>query len=96
MYSRIKGFLGIAAYSLVSNALAANDLLLTEKYLAVYQAVEPANADCFFYQAVLLERQGKTGEAVTALRKSLELGFSDKLKIKSSFSSKVLNVAGIQ
>ena len=96
MYSRIKGFLGIAAYSFVSNALGGNDLPRAEKYLAVYQAVEPANADCFFYKAVLLDRQGKTGEAVTALRKSLELEFSDKQKIKSSFSAKVLNEAGIQ
>jgi hypothetical protein len=96
MYCRMKGFLGIAAYSFVSNAISGNDLGRAEKYLAIYQIVEPENADCFFYKAVLLDRKGETGEAAAALKNSLALGFTDQHKIKSSLSQKLLDIAGVQ
>ncbi|HEX3006634.1 MAG TPA: hypothetical protein VHO90_03355 [Bacteroidales bacterium] len=89
MYSRIKGFLGIISYSYVSGAIASNDLQKAEKYISIYEIVEPSNPDCFYYKAVLLDKEGKTAESREALSKSIALGFNDSGKLKS-LSAKVL------
>jgi predicted esterase len=89
MYSRIKGFLGIISYSYVSGTIANNDLEKAEKFISIYEIVEPSNPDCFFYKAVLFDKEGKTAESREALNKSIALGFNDSRKIKS-LSAKVL------
>jgi len=90
MYSRIKGFLGIVCYSFTSKAIAESNIDLANKCVAIYQKVEPQNPDCFFYKAILLDKNNRSKEAVDTFKKAVSLGFKDMAKVKPSFSKKTI------
>jgi predicted esterase len=91
MLKRIQGFMGIIAYSYISNAVKSNDLVIAEKLIPIYRIIEPKNPDCYFFYAILLDKKGKTKEAAASLQKSIELGFTEKPKVRTSFSKAVLD-----
>jgi dienelactone hydrolase len=90
MLCRIRGFLGIICYSYTSNVISSGRLSDAEKFIHIYEILEPENPDCFFYKAMLFDKKGNTHQAVFNLKKALEKGLSDRAKIQQSFSEKVL------
>ena len=94
MFSRVKGFLGIVCYSYSGRAIHSGDYSTAEKCLAVYQLAEPLNPDCYYYKALLFDRQNKGKEAVENLLQAVKLGFSDQSKMKE-LSAKTLKTAGL-
>jgi hypothetical protein len=92
MYNRLKGFLGVAAFSFTAQAVNAGDTRKAEKLIAIYQMIEPGNPDCLYYQALLYDKQGKTSLAVEKLKESVAKGLSDKGKINRDFSKAVLDL----
>jgi dienelactone hydrolase len=95
MYSRMKGFLGIVCYSFTSKNINENNIELAKKCIAIYGVLEPQNPDCFFYKALLLEKENKPKEAADTLKKSISLGFKEISKIRTSFSKKTVQLAGL-
>jgi hypothetical protein len=95
MYSRMKGFLGIVCYSFTSKNINENNIDLAKKCVAIYEALEPQNPDCFFYKALLLEKENKPKEAADTLKKSISLGFKEISKIRTSFSKKTVQLTGL-
>jgi dienelactone hydrolase len=89
MYSRIKGFLGIVCYSYTSRAVSENNRAQADKCIMVYEIVEPANPDCFFYKAVMLDRQKQIAKAAEALRLAIKYGFKEMGKIQTDISAGV-------
>ncbi len=82
---RIKAFLGIVCYSLANNALRTDDLNTAAKILEIYQLVEPANPDMFYFFALYYLNTGDKGLVSESIRNALENGFSDTVKIKREF-----------
>lgn len=89
MYSRVKGFLGIVCYSYISKAITANNMELSHKCIYIYEKLEPKNPDLFFYKALLMDKANQPDKAVKLLQTAIALGFTDKYKIKDSFSKNV-------
>lgn len=96
MYSRIKGFLGIVCYSFTAKNINENNIELANKCIVIYETLEPQNPDCFFYKALLLDKENKSKEAADTLKKSISLGFKETSKIKSSFSKKTIQLADLK
>ena len=86
---RIKAFLGIICYSLTNNALRTNDLKNVAKILEIYQLVEPANPDMFYFQALYYLKTGKENLISESIRDALENGFSDTIQLKKEFPAAV-------
>jgi dienelactone hydrolase len=74
---RLKGYMGIMAYSLSNRALRQGDLVLLRKNLLAYQAAEPNNSEWAYLRAVLLMRENDASGALQSLEQSFELGFDD-------------------
>lgn len=85
-YKRILNFLRLMCYMISDNALNKNDLILAENVLHTYKLLDPVNPDMHYFRSVLLLKQNKTGEAKTAFKRSLELGFSDLKKAESQLT----------
>ena len=86
MYNRLKGFLGVAAYSFTSRAVSGGSLADAQKLVGIYRLIEPANPDVKYYQALIYDRDGKTAQAATLLKEAIKDGLGDRGRIPRDFS----------
>jgi predicted esterase len=89
MYMRVKGFLGIVAYSFTNDIILRNQMDQAERLIAIYQLLEPLNPDAFFFKAMMYDRWNKTDDATLYLFKAKEQGFSDWKKFNALASDQL-------
>lgn len=77
-YSRTLAYLGVAMYSFVRKELANPQSYYVDKFLQIYQLLEPNNPDMWFFRAVRQKQLGKNDLSQQYYEKALELEFSDK------------------
>lgn len=87
MFMRVKGFLGIVAYTFTNDIIMRNQMEQAQRLISIYQIIEPANADAMFFKAIMFDRQKKPSEALLYMKKARELGFSDWKKFNDVSSS---------
>jgi len=81
VFHRIKGFLGVACYSICSRAANLKEAHTLERIIPVYRLLEPDNPDQFYYSAVLAHlRKNLPGEKYY-LEKAKEKGYQGSLSI---------------
>ncbi len=81
MHRRILGFISLLAYSYSNRSLGMNDLASAEKYIEIYELVDPQNSEHAYFKAKLRMRQGRQGEAISALQNAVGLGFDDRTRM---------------
>ncbi len=86
-YARNKGFLGILMYSKINNLYNTSDTLFLDKYLKIYEQLEPKNPDLFFFKARQAYLKNENEDCKKYLNQAKNMGFSDTLKINSVFPS---------
>jgi hypothetical protein len=59
VYHRIKGFLGVACYSMCSRAASQKEVSVLEQIVPIYRLLEPNNPDQLYYSAVLAHLKKK-------------------------------------
>lgn len=89
MYLRIKGFLGIASYSLCKQAVKARNPEALNKILSVYRMLEPQNPDMFYFSAFPYLWKQNNEAVFSTLRKALDAGFSDRDQLKNDFPESI-------
>ncbi len=89
VYNRLKGFLGIAAYSFTSRAVHAGDLTDARKLVSVYRLIEPSNPDVTYYQALIYDKEGNPAKAAATLKEAIKNGLGDKGRIPGDSSPEV-------
>lgn len=85
MFRRIKGFWGIACYSLCKQVVAQRQAESLQKVLAIYRSVEPDNADMYYFSAFAPYWEGNTAATKAALEKAKMAGFADKTQLEKDF-----------
>lgn len=94
MYKRIKGFWGIACYSLGNQAVKEKDPIRLKKIVTVYHMLEPENSYAIYLTAFLYYWKGDKEATAALLKKALEKGFTDIPRLRNDFpqsiSSKLL------
>jgi len=85
MYRRIKGFWGIACYSLCKQAVSQRNAEALNKILAIYRMVEPENPDMFYFSAFPPYWLGNNETTLSTLKQALKAGFSDRNQLKKDF-----------
>ena len=93
MYRRIKGFWGIACYSLGNQAVQQRNADALTRIVAIYHALEPDNSYVYYFAAFPYYWQGNNVAAAALLKKALMLGFTDVNQLKKDFSETVWSKA---
>lgn len=86
MYKRIKGFWGIACYSLSKQAIGQHNASQLAKVLTVYRMIEPENADMFYFSAFIPYWNGSIVATKKLLTKALKAGYADTNQLKKDFA----------
>jgi len=94
VYSRIKSFISIAAYSYCNSSLRLNDVQMAERYISVYRVVDPGNPDVYYFNALYLVKSGKPNDAAAAYKKAVSMGFTDFKKARRELPEKVFAGGG--
>lgn len=85
MYRRVKGFCGIACFTLGNQAIQQHNANLMTKLVFIYRSIEPENPYVYYFAAFPAFWNGKTDEAVALLQKALKFGFTDINQMKKDF-----------
>jgi hypothetical protein len=89
MYLRIKGFWGIACYSLCKQAINEHHTEALNKILSIYHMLEPENPDMFYFSAFPYFWKRNDEATISMLNKALKAGFSDMGQLKKDFPESI-------
>lgn len=81
VYRRVKGFLGVACYSMCSRAASQKEVTILDQIVPLYRLLEPDNPDQFYYSAVLAHLKKNQPKEKFYLEKAKEKGFQGSLSI---------------
>ena len=88
-YRRIKGFWGLASYSLCKQAISGQNAEALNKTLYIYRMLEPDNPDMFYFSAFPYFWKGNNEATLSMLKKAMEAGFSDRSQLKKDFPESI-------
>jgi hypothetical protein len=83
MYIRLKNYLGMIGYFFTDRSLKMRNLELMWSYLQKYELVDNDNPDVYYYKAIYFVLKKDNQKAITALKKSIDLGFKDLEKLRN-------------
>ena len=89
MYRRIKGFWGIACYSISKEFIATHNPHALNRILAIYKTLEPENPDVYYFSCFPDYWKGNREATVSALIKAREHGFSDLEQMRKDFPDSI-------
>lgn len=78
---RALGFLGLLTYMQASSYINVHKDAEATKLVGIYLLAEPENPEAHYLNAILLARKGNDKEAITSLKKAVEFGFNDKVRL---------------
>ena len=84
---RILAFLGLISYMQVNTVLKQNQILIADKYDAIYKYVNPENPEAFYIGALIAAKQNNTDKVLKNLKQAFAKGFDDfnRLNNEQSF-----------
>lgn len=88
-YRRIKGFWGIACYSLCKQAIKEQNPESLNKILSIYRMLEPENPDMFYFSSFPSLWKGNNEMTLSLLKKAIKAGFADKSQLKKDFPESI-------
>ena len=89
MYRRIKGFWGIACYSLGNQAIQAQNGEALNKIISIYHQLEPENPYVLYFSAFPSFWKGNNETTISILKKAIKAGFTDMGQLKRDFPEAV-------
>ncbi len=91
MYRRIKGFWGIACYSLGNQAINSHNAEMLNKIIPVYRMLEPENSYVYYFSAFPYFWKGNNDETIEMLKKARQEGFSEMSRLKNDFPESIIS-----
>jgi len=90
-YERTKSYLGLVMYSKISSALSVDgNKQLLDKYIIIYELLEPSSPYLHFFKAVILYRNMDYDTAKEEMRIAISNGFDDNDRLRNVFSEKFI------
>ena len=77
MNKRLLNYLSLVSYMYATNALRSNNTTAADKYLMIYQTVDPENPEVYYLKAVRFSVMNSNNKALKALEKAAEHGFKE-------------------
>lgn len=91
MYKRIKGFWGIACFSLGNQAIKEKNAVSLKKIVTVYRMLEPENAYGIYFSAFPYFWNGDNKTTISVLKNARKEGFSDLMQLKKDFPASIIS-----
>ena len=87
MYLRLKNYFGMLGYFFTNRSLQMGEKEQMWSYLQKYEIVDPENPDVYYYKAIYYLLNNDDANALSAIKKSLTLGFKDieKFRLENYF-----------
>ncbi len=82
-YKRTKAVLGILMYMKISEEIKNVNSLLIEKFLIIYELLEPENPDMWFFKAVRQKQLQNIDLSNECFQNALKFGFNDTTKAEN-------------
>lgn len=89
MYKRIKGFLGIACYSLGNKAIKEHNGEMLNKIVPIYRMLEPENPYVLYFSAFPYYWEGNNEATINILNNALKEDFPDVNQLKKDFPESI-------
>ncbi len=90
---RLLNYISMLSYLFTDSYLKQNDLKSVEQYLSIYKLADKDNPDVYFFYASMYDKSTREKMALNALKKSVDLGFSDKDKLyESGYFTRIINL----
>lgn len=84
MHDRLVNYLSMISFIYTNRALKSNQTDAAEKYLKIYETVDPDNPDVFFFKAVRFAMLKQDKQALNALSTAMDKGFTEISRIKEN------------
>ncbi len=81
MNQRLVNYLSMISFIYTDRALKSNQTDAAEKFLRVYETVDPDNPDVFFFKAVRFAMLNQDQQALTSLKTAMDKGFKEMSRI---------------
>lgn len=82
-YQRILDYLSLVCYMQTNGALNQHQLAAADYFDHLYQLVDPANSEAYYFEAQIQQIKGNKEAAIAALGTSIEKGFKDKARLQN-------------
>lgn len=81
-YARTKAYLGIAMFSFVNREISNPWSKTVDKYLKIYEYIEPENQDLWFFNSVREKQKNNSALSEKFIKRAFAFGFKDSIKAK--------------
>ena len=81
---RLTNFISLVSYMYASNALKSAQVEVVEKYLTIYEEVDPENPEVYYLTATFLARVHREDKVMDELQKCADHGFAEYERMKNS------------
>ncbi len=75
---RLLSYMSLLAYMYSNQALTSGDLVMANRFIKIYETVDPENSEHAYMNALLMMQYKKPALAINALKRAVELGFNDR------------------
>jgi hypothetical protein len=89
MYRRMKGYWGIACYSLGKQAVIEQNADKLNRIVVIYHMLEPENPYATYLSAFPALWKGDSATTIIILKKAVEEGFTDMVQLRNDFPETV-------
>ena len=83
MNTRLLNYLSLVSYMYATNALRSNNTEQADKYMTIYEIVDPENPEVYYLKAVRLAKLKKDKGALVQLQKAAGHGFKEYERMKN-------------
>ncbi|MBN2615348.1 MAG: hypothetical protein JXR71_06600 [Bacteroidales bacterium] len=84
MDQRLLNYLSLMSYLYAGSSLQNRQMEETEKFLMIYQMVDPDNPEVYLMKAEFEALQNQNNKALTSLQKAVDHGFKDTYRIENN------------
>jgi predicted esterase len=95
MLQRVQGYVSLGLYSALSRVMRTNmqDTKSSGYLSTLYRITDPENAEAWYLSAIIASVEGKSGQAIMYLQKSVDAGFSDLKRLQTETAFQPLNAS---
>jgi len=89
VYERVKSYLSLIAFMYSDKTVKMNNFANAEKFLQIYQMVDPTNSEVYYLKATIFNKQGNKQKTFENLNFAIDNGFEDLQRLNEDieFSS---------
>jgi len=85
IYKRLLNYLSLISYMYSEQTIKSNDFLNAEKFLQIYELVDPTNSEVYYLKAIFHIKQGNKQKAIESLYQAINNGFEDLDRLNQEY-----------